>query len=90
LPEDFEDYAWEVESKGVFWDVLLRYGRREYSLTFYEPRRLVQDVTDQLKIEPIFFMENLVVVPKVTREAMEVAVRELVRKKTIDRLKPIS
>jgi hypothetical protein len=26
LPEDFDDYAWAIQSKGVFWDVRLRYG----------------------------------------------------------------
>jgi hypothetical protein len=86
LPEDFDDYAWEVESKGVFWDVLMRYGGREYRLTFYEPQRLAQDVADQLEESPLFFERNLVVVRKVTREAMELAVQELVRERRIDGL----
>src|SRR5438067_1813400 len=86
LPEDFDDYAWDVESKGVFWDVRMRYGGREYQLTFYEPQRLIQDMADQLEESPLFFERNLVVVRKVTREAMELAVEELVRERRIDGL----
>jgi hypothetical protein len=89
LPEDFDDYAWEIESKGVFWDVRLRYGGREYPLTFYEPRRLAQDVTDQLEEYPIFFEQNIVVVKKVTRAAMDLAAQELVRGRRLDELKSV-
>jgi hypothetical protein len=89
LPEDFDDYAWEIESKGVFWDVRLRYEGREYPLTFYEPQRLAQDVQDQLEERPIFFERNIVVVRKVTRAAMDVAAKELVRGRRIGELKSI-
>ena len=89
LPEDFDDYAWEVESKGVFWDVRLRYGGREFPLTFYEPHRLTQDVADQLEDSSFFFEQNLVIVRKVTREAMELAAQELVRAQRIDGLRSI-
>jgi hypothetical protein len=89
LPEDFDDYAWEVESKGVFWDVRLRYEGREYPLTFYEPQRLAQDVADQLEESPIFFERNIVVVKKVTRAAMDLAAQELVRGRRTDELKSI-
>jgi hypothetical protein len=89
LPEDFDDYAWEIESKGVFWDVRLRYGGREYPLTFYEPQRLAQDVADQLEERPIFFERNIVVVRKVTKAAMDLAAQELVRERRIGELKSI-
>lgn len=87
LPEDFDDYAWEVEAKGVFWEVRLRYDGLEYPLTFYEPVRLAQDISDQLKASPVFFEQNLMVVPKVTREAMELAVRELVGGQGVNQLR---
>lgn len=86
LPENFDDYAWEVESKGVFWDVHLRYRGREYPLTFYDPQRLAQDVADQLEEGPLFFERNIVVVRKVTREAMVLAAQELARNRQIDGL----
>ena len=57
-----------------------------YRLTFYEPQRLAQDVADQLEESPLFFEQNVVVVRKVTREAMELAVQELVRERRIDGL----
>ena len=44
LPEDFEDYAWEAEAKGVFWDTSARIGDREVTVTFYDPVRLSQDI----------------------------------------------
>jgi hypothetical protein len=89
LPEDFDDYAREIESKGVFWDVRLRYEGREYPLTFYEPRRLAQDVADQLEERPIFFERNIVVVRRITRAAMDLAAQELVRGQRIGELKSI-
>jgi hypothetical protein len=87
LPADFDDYAWEVESKGVFWDVRMQYGGLEYPLTFYEPQRLAQDIADQLKEGRLFFEPNVVVVTKVTRETMRLAAQALVREGRIDGLK---
>lgn len=89
LPEDFDDYAWEIEAKGVFWDVRLRYEGREFPLTFYEPQRLAQDVADQLQDNAFFFEQNLVIIRKVTREAMELAAQELVSAHRIEGLRPI-
>lgn len=89
LPGDFDDYAWEVESKGVFWDARLQYQGQEFPLTFYEPRRLTQDASDQLEASPFFFEQNLVIVRKVTREAMELAAQELVRAQRVDGLRSI-
>jgi len=83
---DFDDYAWEVESKGVFWDVRLRYAEREYSLTFYEAHRLAQDAADQLEEGPLFFEPNIIIIKKVTREAMNRAAQELVRNQRIYQL----
>jgi hypothetical protein len=88
FPDDFDKYAWEVESKGVFWDVRLRYAGQEYPLTFYEPQRLAQDVADTLAQDPIFFERNIVVVAKVTREAMNLAAAELIRANRVEGLAP--
>jgi hypothetical protein len=86
FPDDFDNYAWEVESKGVFWDVRLLYRGEEYPLTFYEPQRLAQDVADTLAQDPFFFERNIVIITKVTREAMNRAAEELVRTNRVDGL----
>ncbi len=89
LPDDFGEYAWEVEAKGVFWDVRLRYRGREFALTFYEPERLAQDIRAELDGSAAFCEQNLVVVEKVTKEHMESAVTELIGSGKAERLAPV-
>jgi hypothetical protein len=78
FPEGFDDYAWEVESKGWFGDARLAFMGRSYRMNFYEPVRLAQEIEDELKRGRPFFEPNLVVVPSVTRQHMEAAVEFLV------------
>ena len=78
LPEDFDEYAWEVEAKGVFCDAHLKYQGNEYPMTFYEIERLAQDVAEALRDGMPFFEQNLVVVRKVTKDEMIWATRRLV------------
>jgi hypothetical protein len=87
LPEGFDDYAWEVEAKGVLWDVYLQYGDRKFQLTFYDPARLAQDVESELEERVTFFEPNLVVVRKVNRAEMNAAVNDLVRTGRVERMR---
>ena len=77
LPEDFDDYAWEVESKGWFGDARVRLGSRSYQVTFYDPTRLAQELDDELKGAAVFIERNLLVVRRVDREHMLAAIGEL-------------
>jgi hypothetical protein len=70
LPDDFADYAWEVEAKGVFWDVFLELGERRIPVTFYEPTRLAQDVEEELLSYSQVLLSHVIVVKKVTVEEM--------------------
>lgn len=77
LPDNFEDYAWEVEAKGVFWDARLVLDNAELSVTFYDPVRLAQDVEEDVKSQGCFVVQNLIVVRRVTIEDMTSAVAAL-------------
>lgn len=79
LPDDFDDYAWEVESKGVFWDLRIRHNDQEYTATFYTPERLAQDASERLSEGKPFFEQNMIVVKDITRDAMAMALSELAR-----------
>jgi hypothetical protein len=79
FPEGFDDYAWEVESKGWFGEARLTSMGRSYRIIFYEPVRLAQEIEDELKRGKPFLEQNLVVVPSVTRQNMETAVEYLVQ-----------
>lgn len=79
FPPGFEDYAWEVESKGWLRGVVAVIDGRRYTLTVYDPVRLAQDVEEELKLGAVFLEPNLVVVASVTREHIAAAVREIVR-----------
>ena len=77
LPADFEDsYALE---KGYYSGARLSFGGRTYSLTFYDPVRLAQDVSAEQEHGAIFFEPNLVVVERVDRKRIEAAALWLVQ-----------
>lgn len=74
FPPDFQEYAWEVEAKGVFWDATVRVGDLTLPVIFYDPVRLAQDVQEELAVRPAFVARRLLVVPAVTVENMRRAV----------------
>jgi hypothetical protein len=73
LPNDFDEYAWEVESKGWF-NAIAEFDGNRYQISFYDPTRLSQDIEDELDENPIFYESNLLVVKSVDRSNMEKAV----------------
>lgn len=83
LPSDFDEYAWEVEAKGWFSDVMVNVAGKAYKLNFYDPARLNQEIEDDLSGKVAFVGGNLVVVRSVNRANIEVAVRDLVRSERI-------
>ena len=86
FPSDFEDYAWEVEYKGWFNDVILEFKGKSYKLKFYDPVRLAQYIDDELKSNSLFYEENLLVVKLVTRVNIENAVKLLIESDRISEL----
>ena len=89
FPGDFEDYAWEVKSKGWFQGAVAVIDGRRYRMMFYDPGRLSQDAERELLRGVAFFFEpNLVVVSSVTREHMEAAVLAIVASGQHTDLKP--
>src|SRR5215510_4449472 len=79
LPEDFDEYEWEVTSKGWFGNALLNFSGRVFRLRFFDPVRLSQEIEDELKRGQAFFEPNLIVVRSVTRSEMDRAAELLVR-----------
>lgn len=77
LPDDFGDYAWEVEEKGVFWGARIVLGSLYLPVTFYDPARLAQDVQEDVKAQRSFAVRNLIVVGRLTVEEMTTAVAAL-------------
>jgi hypothetical protein len=73
LPENFCEYASEVESKGWFPGAVLVHLDKRYHLTFYAPVRLEQTIEDELQKRPCFAEPNLLVVGSVTEGAMRAA-----------------
>jgi hypothetical protein len=79
LPDDFDDYAWEVESKGWFNGAIFVLGHVRYRLFFYDPTRLSQDIEDELEGGVAFLERNLLVVKTVDRNNMEKAIEFLAK-----------
>lgn len=77
LPADFDDYAWEVQTKGWFADALLTVAGKRYRLNFYDPVRLSQEIESELERGVAFAEPNLVIVRRVTRSDMQRAAEML-------------
>lgn len=78
LPDDFDAYAWEVEAKGWYPDAILIFDGKRYVLNFYDAMRLAQSVEGDVSQDSLFFEPNVIVIPVVTRAAMEQATAKLV------------
>ncbi|GHH71568.1 hypothetical protein [Promicromonospora soli] len=72
LPEDFGEYAWEVEAKGWF-QCPVRAGGQTANVTFYDPARLAQDVSADHASRVPFTVTRLVVIERVTADLMREA-----------------
>lgn len=80
FPDYFDGVAGEIEAKGYFNDVVVESGQLRFKPLFYDPVRVRQEYEDHLGGGAAAFAErNLVVVPKVTRAAIEAAIAELAR-----------
>jgi hypothetical protein len=79
FPDDFDDYEWEVKSKGWFGDAKLKLLGKECRLNFYDPVRLGQEIESELHCRTAFFEHNLIVIQSVTRSDMKSAVEILVQ-----------
>lgn len=93
FPPDFDERAeWEMSSKGYLTggEVELTDGRR-YPVTFYDPVRIAQDVEASGSYGvPMLAEPGLVVVPEVTREAIERTIPELIALRFFDHLAPVT
>lgn len=77
LPDDFDDYAWEVERKGWFAHAAVLIDGTRQDVTFYDPVRLQQDIEMEIERGPVFLEDNIVVIPAVTRPQMELGIAEM-------------
>jgi hypothetical protein len=86
---DFDDRtAWEVQQKGWFEGaVAVMPNGLEIALSFWDPVRLSQEISDGVRLGRACFAEpGLVIVPSVTRDHMQKAIEELAKAKYFDRL----
>lgn len=88
LPDDFDDYEWELVAKGCFSEARVDVGGKVYELNFYDPFRLGQEIEDALARNAVFVEKNLVVIPSVTRAEMENAADFIVRSNRLAFLAP--
>ena len=87
LPSDFNDYEWEVESKGWFENVHLSFSDKQYKLNFYNPDRLNQETEGEIDSSSYFFEQNLIVIRPVNTQNMRIAVEGLISSSQITQLK---
>jgi hypothetical protein len=76
-PDDFDEYAWELEYKGWFEGVTVDWNGVSIRLAFFDPVRLGQEIGHELARSSYFREPNLLVIEKVTRDHMEAAIAAL-------------
>ena len=77
FPEDFDDFAWEVEAKGVYTLDVVRSDGQVRRVTFAVTARLAQDIESEILHQGFFAEQRLVVLKQLTRDEMEAAVARL-------------
>lgn len=78
LPVDFKEYEWEVTAKGFYSEAKIEFSGKSYSINFYDPVRLAQEIESEVPRNVVFFEPNLVIVHSVTGESMRRAAELLV------------
>ena len=77
FPDHFDEEAPIIASKGRLDGVTIIAGRERYLPEFYDPVRLEQTVADEVARSGHAALDNIIVVPEVTRARIEGAVRRL-------------
>ena len=85
-PDDFEDYSWQIESKGWFAGLEIVVDGKTLRPIFYDLARLSQEIAGEISSAGFFFEPFLVVIQRVTRETIESAVAELAKTGGLERL----
>jgi hypothetical protein len=92
FPKDYDaQSAYETPSRGYLSEIVVQLedGSR-YQLFFIDPVRLQQELTDQVQLGRAYWAEpNLVVLPRVTTEAIHQAVEGLAAEDFFKHLKPL-
>lgn len=90
LPEDFDERAaFEITMKGWLSAEVEVEGGYRYSVFFYDPVRLQQDLESEIKFgAPCLAEAGLVVLPEVSVEAAQRAIQHLYQKGFFAQFKP--
>lgn len=79
FPAYLAGYEFETEAKGYLPGVRISTEGATFELTVHDPVRLTQDIATELTVGGFAAFANLLVVPKVTRDEVARAVRELAK-----------
>jgi hypothetical protein len=89
--EPFETVAWEVTAKGWYSGVVveLEDGDR-YSVFFYDPVRLAQDLQVEAELgRPYLAEQGMIVIPEISETNMRLAIQQLHTEGWFSHLKPL-
>ncbi len=78
FPQDFEDFEWEIQSKGYFSDIIIINNGNRYLINFYDPVRFSQDVQSRIDCIGFFSEKNVAIIPMVTKENIILCVEGLI------------
>ncbi|GIF20034.1 hypothetical protein BJ973_002060 [Actinoplanes tereljensis] len=83
-PTSMDDYDWEMAKAKGWIEVTVRWADSSKAITIYDPVRLAQEVADAVAGQGYFAESAAVVVPAVTKEAVEDVIAQLARKRFTD------
>ncbi|GAA2909249.1 hypothetical protein Acy02nite_88740 [Actinoplanes cyaneus] len=83
-PASMDDYDWAMtETKGWI-EITVQWDARRKTITFYDPTRLAQEVQSAATRSGYFAESAVVVLPAVTKEAIEAAIAQMAQRHFAD------
>jgi hypothetical protein len=83
-PDAMDEYDWVVREAKGWIEVTVRWTGGEKAITFYDPTRLAQDVQSAIEQSGYFAERALLVVPTLSKEAIETVVARMAQRDFVD------
>jgi hypothetical protein len=85
-PDGFENFSWELESKGWFVGLEIVVEGKTLRPTFYDPVRLAQDIAEDISNSGVFSEPYLIVIERLTPKNIESTIASLAESGELRRL----
>lgn len=83
-PSSMDDYDWAMTETKGWVEITIQWATRRKTVTFYDPTRLAQEVQSAVTRSGYFAESAVVVLPAVTKEAIEAVIAQMAQRDFAD------